>query len=99
MAGGQTKSNVVSFRLSDDEYQTVEGVSRKHGFASVSLFARSVTLNCDSNEPVHTPLDMELNRLWRRIEVLTSAMEQITAQLGVSLEIGLIDRTIPFPLS
>ena len=82
MADGQTKSKIVSFRLSDKEYQTVDDVTRKHGFASVSLFARSATLKCDTNEPVKTPADMEINRLFRRIEVLASAIEQITIQLG-----------------
>ena len=82
MADGQIKSKVVSFRLSDEEYRTVDDVTRKHGFPSVSVFARSATLKSDS-EPVKTPLDIEINRLFRRIEVLTSAIEQITSQLGV----------------
>ena len=95
MADSQIKSKIVSFRLSDEEYQGVEDVTRKHGFASVSLFARSATLKCDSSEPVNTPLDIELNRLWRRIEALASAIEQITAKLGVSLEISTSNRVAP----
>jgi Mobilization protein NikA len=83
MAEGQTKSKIVSFRLSSEEYQAVDDVTQKHGFASVSLFARSATLKCDTDEPVKTPLDMEINRLLRRIEVLISAVEKITTQLGV----------------
>ena len=85
MADGHIKSKVVSFRLSDEEYQIVDDVTRKHGFASVSLFARSATLKCGMDGPVKTPLDIEMNRLWRRIEALTSAIEQITMQLGVFL--------------
>ena len=83
MVDRSIKCKVVSFRLSDEEFQTVDVVTQKHGFASVSLFARSATLKCDTSEPVKTPLDMEINRLLRRIEVLTSALEQITTQLGV----------------
>ncbi|MBV8811432.1 MAG: hypothetical protein JO033_22405 [Acidobacteriaceae bacterium] len=83
MADGHTKCKVVSFRLSDEEYQNVDDVTRKHGFTSVSLFARSATLKCDTDEPVRAPLDIEINRLLRRIEVLTSAIEQITTQLGI----------------
>jgi hypothetical protein len=97
---GQIKSKVVSFRISDDEYESVETASEKHGFASVSLFARAATLKCFSFEPVNTPLDVELNRLWRRIEILTSALEQITARLGASLDrVKLPDETLPCSLT
>ena len=96
----QIKSKVVSFRISDDEYETVETASQKHGFASVSLFARAATLKGHSFEPVHTPLDVELNRLWRRIEALTSALEQIAARLGASLDrVRVPDETLPYSLS
>jgi hypothetical protein len=73
------KCRIISFRLSDDEYGAVEEASRKHGFQSISLFARSATLTGHSAEPVHSPLDVELNKLWRRIETLTAALEQIAA--------------------
>ncbi len=97
---GQVKSKVVSFRISDEEYGTVEAASQKHGFCSVSLFARAATLNGYSFEPVHTPLDLELNRLWRRIEVLTLALERIAAQLGASLDrIRVPEETVPYSLS
>lgn len=84
MSEGRTKCKIVSFRVSDDEYGAVETVSRMHGFTSVSLFARSATLTCNSYEPVHTPLDVEINRLWRRLETLTTILERITAQLNLA---------------
>jgi hypothetical protein len=96
----QIKSKVVSFRISDDEYESVETASQKHGFASVSLFARAATLKGHSFESVHTPMDVELNRLWRRIEALTSALEQIAARLGASLDrVRVPDETLPYSLS
>jgi hypothetical protein len=93
MSAGQNKRNIVSFRLSDAEYETVEVVSRVQGFTSVSLFARSATLTRNSNEPAHTPLDADMNRLWRRLEVLTAALEQITIQARKALDrLGTVSR-------
>jgi len=80
------KCRVISFRVSDYDYGVAEEASRKHGFTSVSLFARSATLTCNLSQPVNTPLDVEMNRLWQRIEVLTAALEKLTAHIGVTLE-------------
>jgi len=88
MPEGCIKSRIVSFRLSDEEHGTVEEASRRHGFASVSHFARSATLERKSSEPMQTPLDVEINRMWRRIEVLTTALEALTAQAGVALDLS-----------
>jgi hypothetical protein len=76
------KYRVLSFRLSDDEYKQVEAAGRRCGFVSASLFARAAALKGDSLEPVSTPLDQELNRLWRRVEALTSLLEQMSTRLG-----------------
>jgi hypothetical protein len=86
MSEEDIKSRIISFRVSGHDYEVVEEASRKHGFTSVSLFARSATLACKSTEFVHTPLDIEINRLWRRIEVLTTALEQIAAHRSVAPE-------------
>jgi hypothetical protein len=79
------KCKIISFRVSDHEYWAVEEASRKHGFTGVSVFARSATLACNSSEPVHSSLDMDINRLWRRIEAITRALEELTAHAGVAL--------------
>ena len=76
------KRRIISFRVSDHEYEAVEEMSRKQGFVSVSLFARSAILTSDSSEAVHSPLDIDINRIWRRIEVLTTALETLTTHLG-----------------
>jgi hypothetical protein len=86
MSEEDIKCRIISFRVSDHDYEAVEEASKKQGFASVSLFARSATLMCNSSELVRSPLDVEINRLWRRIEVLTTALEQIAAHLSVVLE-------------
>ena len=85
MSTENVKSNVVSFRLSDVEYDAVEAVSRLHGFASVSVFARSATVTCNSSEAIHRALTVDINRLWHRLEALTTAFEDTAAQLGIAL--------------
>ncbi|HMF77546.1 MAG TPA: hypothetical protein VK604_17950 [Bryobacteraceae bacterium] len=86
MSEEDIKSKIISFRVSDHDYGAVEEASRKHGFTSVSLFARSATLSCNTSELVHSPLDVEINRLWRRIEVLTAALETLTARVSIVLD-------------
>ena len=84
MSEEDIKCKIISFRVSDQDYYTVEEASRKQGFTSVSLFARSATLTCNSSETVHSPLDVEINRVWRRIEVLTTTLERIAAQQSLA---------------
>lgn len=81
MSLNETKSKIISFRLSDAEYSAVEERSRKLSFASVSQYARSLTLACDSPDAACTPFDIDINRLWRRLEALTAALEKIAADL------------------
>ena len=94
------KYRVLSFRLSDDEYTQVEAAGRRCGFVSASLFARAAALNSDSLEPVSTPLDQELNRLWRRVEALTSTLEQMSTRLGSIIDgIRRSEDPLPCPLT
>lgn len=86
MADSLTKSRIISFRVSDDEYRVVDEASKKCGFASVSLFARSATLTGNAAEPVRTPLDREIGNIWRRIDTLSSTLEQIAAHLCFPLD-------------
>ena len=86
MSEEDIKCKIISFRVSDQDFYTVEEASRKQGFSSVSLFARSATLTCNSSENVHSPLDIDINRLWRRIEVLTTTLEQLAAHQSLALQ-------------
>jgi hypothetical protein len=85
MSEGCIKSRIISFRLSAYEHGTIEEASQKQGFASVALFARSATLECKSSESVHSPLDVEINKIMQRIEALATALETLTAHAGVAL--------------
>ena len=86
MSEEDIKCKIISFRVSDQDFYTVEEASRKQGFSSVSLFARSATLTCNSSETVHSPLNIDINRLWRRIEVLTTTLEQLAAHQSLALQ-------------
>ena len=86
MSEEDIKCKIISFRVSDQDYYAVEEASRKQGFTSVSLFARSATLTCNSSDFVHSPLDVDINRLWRRIEALTTTLEQLAAHQSLALQ-------------
>ena len=85
MSEGPIKCKIISFRVSDEEYEAVKETSWKQGFPSVSVFARATTLTFNSSEVVQPAVDVEINRLWRRIEALTTALESIAARAGVIL--------------
>jgi hypothetical protein len=63
----------------------VEETSRKKGFISVSLFARTATLRGDGSDAIHSPVDVEINRLWRRLEVLTKHLETLIANVALRM--------------
>jgi hypothetical protein len=83
MPDGETKIRIVSFRLSDAEYNAVEARSRRLCFNSVSQFARSLTLAGESCDDISTPLDRDIDRVWRRLELLTAALEKVAVELGL----------------
>jgi len=70
--------------MADEDYLKLETLARNSGFASVSYFAREATLKSAPLEPVHTPLDVEMNRLWRRMEAVTATIEKIVAQIDLA---------------
>jgi hypothetical protein len=78
----QNRCKIISFRVSDDEYGAVEAASKRHGFKSVALFARSVVLTEKIDDPTHTPVDCDINRLWRRVEALIAALEELMVQIS-----------------
>ena len=80
-----TKSRIVSFRVSQKEYEVLEQASQRGGFRNVSFYARSSALPVESVEPARSPFDTELTRLWRRLEALTEALETIVAKAGLVL--------------
>jgi hypothetical protein len=85
MSDGTCKSNIISFRLSDDDYESVQQESGRQGFASVSTFARFATVTFNAPKQVHSQFDADVNRLWRRLDALTTALERLAGQAGAIL--------------
>jgi hypothetical protein len=81
------RSKVISFRVSDDEYRIVAAATEKHGFPSVSLFARSAALTENAPDAIKGPINVELGKLWTRINQLTSALEQIACKICVTVDL------------
>lgn len=90
MSDGVTRTRVISFRVSDEEYRVVNEASKKVGFSSVSLFARSATLTGNRQDPIQSPLSVEVQNLWIRIDVIAAALEQIAAHIRVPIDISKI---------
>src|SRR5919198_6426687 len=84
MSDCDTKSKIVSFRLSNAEYEAVEARSRRLCFSSVSQFSRSLTLAAESCDNVASPLDRDIDRVWHRLELLTAALEKVAVGLGLT---------------
>jgi hypothetical protein len=79
------RSKIVSFRLSDAEYESLKNVSAARGARSVSEFTRSVACGTNENEKFEDTLRtlnqrMELidNRLETLAEVLKNAANNTT---------------------
>lgn len=76
------RTRIISFRMSEPEFEAVEEASRRQGFESISRFARAATLHSQATEPKQSAFDDEVSRLWRRIEALTTALEKLVAHAG-----------------
>jgi hypothetical protein len=72
------KSKIVSFRLSEAEYETVEEICRMKGFSSMAFFARSATLAFSSGEELQNPLELELLTIRHRLDALTAAFKTLS---------------------
>lgn len=83
-----SKSRVVSFRLSNAEYEAIEKASRIQGFGSMALFARAATLSFQSWPNAPSPVDTKVAEVWRRIDLLTSELEKITNRLRIVSDNG-----------
>ena len=71
------RSRIVSFRLSDEEYDSLKNVSATRGARSVSEFTRSVACNTNGDEP---------EKLERTLRVLNERMESLDKRLRVLAE-------------
>ncbi len=77
------RSKIVSFRLSDEEYNSLKSVSATRGARSVSEFTRSVACNTnvdgqDRIEETLRALNERMQNLDHKIQVLTDALNSAT---------------------
>ncbi len=63
------RSRIVSFRLSDDEYDSLKSVSANCGARSVSEFTRSVACKINSDD--------EANKIEDSLRILNDKMEML----------------------
>jgi hypothetical protein len=85
MSVADPKSKILSFRLSNAEYDAIEKASHLHGFRSMALFARSAVLAFQPTANT-SPLEVNVVQLWGRLQVLASEVENLAARLGVVLD-------------
>jgi hypothetical protein len=77
------RSRIVSFRLSDEEYDSLKSVTVSRGARSVSEFTRSVACNMGATgngaekiEDSLRTLNDRMKALDRRIQMLTQVLEE-----------------------
>ncbi len=70
------RSRIVSFRLSDEEYDSLKNVSATRGARSVSEFTRSVACNQDGEQA--KKLEETLLTLTERMELLDRRLQTLT---------------------
>ena len=73
------RSKIVSFRLSDEEYDSLKNVSLNSGARSISEFTRSVACSVNDNGP--EKLENTLRALNERMEALDTRLQMLTETL------------------
>jgi len=72
------RSRIVSFRLSNEEYDSLKSVSATRGARSVSEFTRSVACKTDGSEKIEDTLHAlseQMENLVQRIQTLMETLQ------------------------
>ena len=72
------RSRIVSFRLSDEEYDSLKSVSATNGARSVSEFTRSAAFSTSGPEKIEDTLrsiNERIKMLDQRLEMLTETLK------------------------
>jgi len=75
------RTRLVSFRLSDEEYERVQGACVAEGARSISEFARAALQRTATNPVKHATFD-EGHPVETRTQELIETMRELTRQLG-----------------
>ena len=78
------RSKIVSFRLSDEEYDSLKNVSETRGARSVSEFTRSVACHSTNGpekiEDTLRTLTLQMERLDHHLQILAEVLQDKAAQ-------------------
>ncbi len=69
-----SKSKMVSFRLSSAEYEAAAAACRTHGFRSMSLLARTAFLAFSPGQHTQATYESELAEIRRRLKYVTDEL-------------------------
>ena len=75
----ESKSKMVSFRLSPVEYSDVEEACRAHGYRSISLFARCAILAFRSEADNAKDSETQISELRERIDTMAAELIRLSA--------------------
>jgi hypothetical protein len=74
------RNRIISVRVSDEEYQQVERISRERGAHSVSAFVRSIlttwSRSIPSSEPCTSEIMAQVAALQRQVDSLSDVVKQ-----------------------
>jgi len=74
------RNRIISVRVSDDEYEQVERISRERGAHSVSAFVRSILTTWGrpalSSEPCTSEIMAQVAALQRQVDLLSDVVKQ-----------------------
>jgi len=72
------RNRIVSFRVSDDEYQTLQRISEQQGAHSVSAYARYLACN-SFGRPSGISLTAQLELLTHRVDELDKTVARLAS--------------------
>ena len=78
------KKRIVNFRLTEDEYQTLQKACTTTGARSISDYARSILLGALPNEtrPQRPDVSHRIDQLELRVRALSAAIRAIESMLS-----------------
>jgi len=88
MAQKNTKTRMVSFRLSSGEYEAALATCRAQGFKSMSRLARAAFLAFSPGRNSQAIYDNELTDIRQRIEYLTDELNRLAAVVAALVSAG-----------
>lgn len=79
MNSRKRRSRIVSFRLSDEEYNSLKDISESHGARNVSEFTRSVTFQTEGvSNAEKEDLGLAVTKLIDAVKMLNLSTQELT---------------------